>query len=119
MIWGISAALHEATDIDVHTAAGAVMCVQALAKTFASERLSAFIDVTMVVYRQLRHTAIVQLARAGCSGPPSSPLTVPEIASITGHSIKTVTQILEHYLPRDSVAAQNAIAKLEAWRRRT
>jgi Fic family protein len=39
--------------------------------------------------------------------------TVPEIAAITGHSIQTVNQILEHYLPRDFEVASNAIGKLE------
>lgn len=36
--------------------------------------------------------------------------TPPEIASITGHKLDTV------YLPRDSVMAANAIAKLDRWR---
>ena len=94
----------------VRAAAGAVMCAQALAELIGTEP-SRFIDVSSLVYRQLRHTAIVMLARAGC--------TVPEIAAITGHSIQTVTQILEHYLPRDSVVAENAIAKLETYRART
>jgi hypothetical protein len=46
---------------------------------------------------------VVQLARAGC--------TVPEIASITGHSIASVEQILQRYLPRDSTVARNAQVK--------
>lgn len=51
----------------------------------------------------LRHSCIVQQARAGC--------TVPEIASITGHSIASVEQILQRYLPRDSQVARNAQEK--------
>lgn len=51
----------------------------------------------------LRHSCVVQLARAGC--------TVPEIASITGHSISSVEQILQRYLPRDSRVAENAQRK--------
>ncbi|MDP3099556.1 MAG: hypothetical protein Q8N10_03540 [Phenylobacterium sp.] len=56
-----------------------------------------------LVLRALRHSCVVQLARAGC--------TVPEIASITGHSIQTVAKMLTVYLPRDSVVALNAQRK--------
>lgn len=53
--------------------------------------------------RALRHSCVVQLARAGC--------TVPEIASITGHSPYSVEQILARYLPRDNQVAWNAQQK--------
>jgi hypothetical protein len=53
--------------------------------------------------RYLRHTVIVQLAVAGC--------TVPEIASVTGHQMNTVHQVLEHYLPRLPELARAAMAK--------
>lgn len=53
--------------------------------------------------RALRHSCVVQLARAGC--------TVPEIASITGHSPFSVEQILRRYLPRDNEVAWNAQRK--------
>jgi integrase len=43
-------------------------------------------------FHDLRGTAITMLAEAGC--------TVPEIAAITGHSLKHVTHILETYLAR-------------------
>jgi hypothetical protein len=59
-------------------------------------------------YQDLRRTCIVNLARAGCT-----PL---EIAAITGHMIDTVVDILQHYLPRDSIVAANAIEKLDRWR---
>jgi integrase len=62
-----------------------------------------------LLFMDLRRTAVVHLARAGCS--------VPEIASITGHSVSRTVSILEVYLPRDSEMAAAAIAKLEAWRR--
>ena len=39
--------------------------------------------------------------------------TVPEIAAITGHSYRTITSILERYLPRTKHLAEMAIAKLE------
>lgn len=53
--------------------------------------------------RQLRHSCIVQLARAGC--------TNAEIAAITGHALSSVADILSHYLPRDSQVARNAQIK--------
>lgn len=56
-------------------------------------------------FMHLRHTAVVNYARAGC--------TVPEIASITGHTVGSVNNILKHYLPRDSELAKGAVAKLE------
>lgn len=56
-----------------------------------------------LVLRQLRHSCVVQLARAEC--------TVPEIASITGHSLGSVNTILSTYLPRDSTVARNAQMK--------
>jgi integrase len=62
-------------------------------------------------FRDLRRTAVVFLAEAGCS--------VPEIAAITGHSLRTSAQILETYLPRNSAMARNAITRLEEHRART
>jgi len=53
--------------------------------------------------RQLRHSCVVQLARAGC--------TNAEIAAITGHALSSVADILSHYLPRDSQVARNAQIK--------
>lgn len=53
--------------------------------------------------RGLRHSCVVQLARAEC--------TVPEIAAITGHSPYSVQQILSRYLPRDNEVAWNAQTK--------
>lgn len=62
-----------------------------------------------LLFMDLRRTAVVNLARAGC--------TVPEIAAITGHSKKTIYTLLETYLPTDAVVAENAITKLEAYRK--
>jgi hypothetical protein len=53
--------------------------------------------------RTLRHSAVVQMSRAGC--------TVPEIAAVTGHTILSVTKILATYLPRDAETATNAMRK--------
>jgi integrase len=60
-------------------------------------------------FRDLRRTAVVRLAEAGCS--------VPEIAAISGHSITRTATILEVYCPRNSTMAGNAITKLEEYRR--
>lgn len=56
-----------------------------------------------LLLKWLRHSCVVQLARAGC--------TVPEIASITGHGLASVNTILTTYLPRDSTVARNAQMK--------
>lgn len=59
-----------------------------------------------VTFHDLRGTAVVRLARAGS--------TVPEIAAITGHSLKGAAAILErHYLGADVIVAESAIRKLE------
>ena len=55
--------------------------------------------------RDLRRTAVVNMARAGA--------TVPEIAANTGHSIHRTQYILENYLPRDAQMARAGIVKLE------
>ncbi len=59
--------------------------------------------------RDLRRTAIVNLAEAGC--------TTPEIAAISGHSIDRTERILEVYLPRTRAMASAAIAKLDEYRK--
>jgi integrase len=59
-------------------------------------------------FNDLRGTAVVNLADAEC--------TVPEIASITGHSLKSVNTILEKYWTRTRTQAANATAKLEDFR---
>ncbi|MGO8914953.1 MAG: tyrosine-type recombinase/integrase [Stellaceae bacterium] len=73
---------------------------------FAEMRADA--GITGLRYQDLRRTCVVNLARAGCS--PA------EISAVTGHKIDTVLDILETYLPRDSVMPANAIAKLDRWR---
>lgn len=60
-----------------------------------------------VRFRDLRRTAFVRLAEAGCS--------TAEIAAISGHSIETTQKIMEVYLPRNSTMARHAIAKLESY----
>lgn len=62
-------------------------------------------------FMDLRRTAVVSLAEAGCE--------IYEIAAITGHSIDHTARILEVYLPRNDTMARNAIAKLSEYKRKT
>ena len=55
-------------------------------------------------FMDLRRTAIVRLAEAGC--------TEAQISAVSGHKIDTCRRILETYLPRNSKMAQAAITKL-------
>lgn len=75
-----------------------------LSKTFAWVRVAAVkAGGRPLILKQLRHSCIVQLARAGC--------TVPEIAAITGHALGSVNSILSVYLPRDTAVARAAQVK--------
>ena len=63
-----------------------------------------------LTFHDLRGTAVVTLARAGCNEV--------EIYSITGHKPGDVRAILTaHYLPRDAEVASNAIAKLNEYKK--
>jgi integrase len=64
-----------------------------------------------LTFHDLRGTAVVTMARAGCNEV--------EIYSITGHKPGDVQAILTaHYLPRDAEVASNAIAKLNQYKAR-
>lgn len=66
-------------------------------------------DLGGLTFHDLRGTAITRLAEAECS--------VPEIATITGHSLAEVEALLDtHYLSRRVSMAESAIAKLEKHR---
>lgn len=56
-----------------------------------------------LLLRALRHSCVVQLARTGNE--------VPQIASITGHTLSSAQSILSTYLPRDSKMAWEAQRK--------
>ena len=59
-----------------------------------------------LTFHDLRGTAVTRLALAGA--------TEAEIATITGHSLRSVRAILDtHYLARDPALAESAIRKLE------
>lgn len=73
---------------------------------------AAGLDDTDVRFNDLRGTAVTRLALAGC--------TVPQIASITGHSLKDVERILQaHYLGGKFELAEAAMLKLEQHVNRT
>lgn len=57
--------------------------------------------------QDLRDTAVTWLALAHCNKF--------EISAITGHSLKTVDEILKHYLGLHPELARSAIGKLVAW----
>lgn len=62
--------------------------------------------ISDLTFHDLRGTAVTRLAIAGC--------TVPEIATITGHSLKDVGSILDStYFHRDIALGESAIRKLE------
>lgn len=56
-------------------------------------------------FHDIRGITVTMLAEAGC--------TLPEIVSITGHSLRRAQDILEKYLSRTSKLAESAIAKFE------
>jgi integrase len=62
--------------------------------------------VVGVTFHDLRGTAVTRLALAGASEA--------EIATVTGHSMRSVRAILDtHYLARDPALGESAILKLE------
>jgi integrase len=61
--------------------------------------------VAKLHFHDLRGTAVTMLAEAGC--------TTPQIAAITGHSLKSVTAILDKYLARTRVLAGEAVTLFE------
>jgi integrase len=67
---------------------------------------AAGLDDADIRFNDLRGTAVTRLALAGC--------TVPQIAAITGHSLRDVERILQaHYLGGKFELAEAAMLKLE------
>lgn len=60
-------------------------------------------SLTAKKFSLLRHTAVVRLAEAGCE--------IPEIASITGHTLQSVNNILNRYHVRTKIQAESAFRK--------
>jgi hypothetical protein len=87
-----------------HEGTGGAYSETLLSKTFARVRgRVAAAGGRSLLLKWLRHSCVVQLARAGC--------TVPEIRAITGHTMTSATAILDVYLPRDGGVARNAQRK--------
>lgn len=80
-----------------------------LSKVFAKvrARTPGYEDSELTI-RTLRHTCILQLARAGCY--------VHEISSVTGHTLSWVYETLQSYLGRDTYLSHIAMAKREKLR---
>jgi integrase len=61
--------------------------------------------------RDLRRTAMLRMAEAGA--------TVPQIASVSGHSIDATQRVLETYLPKNRALAEIAITRLAEYKSRS
>lgn len=72
------------------------------------EKMRSKLGLEGLQFRDLRRTAVVNLAEAGC--------TVPEIAAITGHKINETQKIIETYWVPTRLQAQAAITKLDNYR---
>ena len=69
------------------------------------EKTSKAAGLTDLHFHDIRGTTVTMLAEAGC--------TLPEIVSITGHTLRRAQDILDKYLARTSKLAESAIAKFE------
>jgi len=99
-----AAALAKKSPIILLTTAGTPWTGAGFRASFNKARNAA--GVTGLTFHDLRGTAVTRLALMGAE--------IPEIAAITGHSLKDVAAILDaHYLHRDPQLAWNAIRKLE------
>jgi len=56
-------------------------------------------------FNDLRGTAVTLLTEAGC--------TIPQVCSITGHTLESATRILRHYLASTEAIAKAAILRFE------
>lgn len=71
------------------------------------ERLKAELGIEGLQFRDLRRTAVIMLAEAGCS--------VPEIAAITGHTINQTQKIIDTYWVATRKQSENAIVLLDEY----
>lgn len=60
-------------------------------------------DLDGMTFMHLRHTAVTRLAESGAE--------IPEIAAVTGHSMKAVQDIVDRYSVRTRKMARNALIK--------
>ena len=113
----VAADLREA--LDATRRASPVVCLNSRGQPWTADgfktsfaKAVAKAGIEGLTFHDLRGTAVTRLALAGC--------TVPEIATITGHSLKTVEAMLDrHYMGRDIGMAESAVAKLEKHQART
>ena len=63
--------------------------------------------ISGLTFHDLRGTAVTMSAGAG--------RTVPEIAAITGQSIRSAEAIVAKYMARTRLQARSAMDRLEAW----
>jgi integrase len=81
---------------------------RAYSKRYFAEQWEATCKAAGIVdlhFHDVRGTTVTMLAEAGC--------TLPEIVSITGHTLRRAQDILDKYLARTSKLAESAIAKFE------
>jgi integrase len=65
-------------------------------------------EIEGVTFHDLRGTAVTRFFLAGA--------TVPEIAAMTGHSLRAAQDILDkNYFHRDAALAESAVIKADAW----
>jgi integrase len=99
-----AAAMVKTSPVILLTTTGTPWTQDGFRASFNKARIDA--GITGLTFHDLRGTAVTRLALMGAE--------VPEIAAITGHSLKDVAAILDaHYLHRDPQLAWNAIRKLE------
>lgn len=69
------------------------------------DRTEAWVDrhLAQLTFMRLRHTAVTMMFRAGSD--------LPEIVSITGHTLASAKTIVERYGVRDEITAGNALQK--------
>jgi hypothetical protein len=97
----LDALARSSTSLTIITYRGRPGEISAVQRTVPADRDRAQIDGQA---RDLRRTAMVRMAEAGP--------TVPQIASVSGHSIEATQRVLETYLPRNRALAEIAISRL-------
>lgn len=94
------------SDGELHVARGEAAEVEAR-RDFADWRLAPMPSLADLNDQDLRDTCVTWLARAG-----NDPI---RIAAVTGHSLKTIHDILKHYLEAHPDYGDQAIAALVEW----
>jgi integrase len=99
-------------ELDATRRRGPLICVRPSGRAWRVKSLRTEIGkalsaakVSGLQVRDLRRSAVVRLAEAGCE--------VPEIVAITGHALKSAETILQVYLPRTLKTATRAMRKWE------